>query len=74
MSCIRVEKVIDHIADPLMRACDDSDPYVRKTAAIAIAKLFDANPELVESRGSVCCCTIHASIHPSMTMEMASLS
>lgn len=29
----------------------DDDPYVRKTAAICVAKLFDINPELVEDRG-----------------------
>eukprot|EP00803_Ostreobium_quekettii_P000388 evm.model.scf_677.5 EVM.evm.TU.scf_677.5 scf_677:55350-65577(+) len=29
----------------------DDDPYVRKTAAIAVAKLHDINPELVEDRG-----------------------
>lgn len=31
----------------------DRDPYVRKTAAIAVAKLYDMNPELVEERGFV---------------------
>lgn len=29
----------------------DEDPYVRKTAAVCVAKLFDINPELVEDRG-----------------------
>ncbi len=29
----------------------DDDPYVRKTAAICVAKLYDINPELVEDRG-----------------------
>lgn len=29
----------------------DDDPYVRKTAAVCVAKLFDINPELVEDRG-----------------------
>ncbi|KAL2902752.1 Beta-adaptin-like protein C [Bienertia sinuspersici] len=29
----------------------DDDPYVRKTAAICVAKLFDINAELVEDRG-----------------------
>jgi AP-1 complex subunit beta-1 len=31
----------------------DEDPYVRKTAAICVAKLFDINPELVEDRGFI---------------------
>ena len=29
----------------------DEDPYVRKTAAVCVAKLFDINAELVEDRG-----------------------
>lgn len=29
----------------------DDDPYVRKTAAVCVAKLFDINAELVEDRG-----------------------
>lgn len=33
------------------RAAQDDDPYVRKTAAVCVAKLYDINPELVEDRG-----------------------
>ena len=29
----------------------DDDPYVRKTAAICVAKLYDINPEMVDDRG-----------------------
>ncbi|MAB00081.1 MAG: hypothetical protein CMN86_17585 [Stappia sp.] len=29
----------------------DEDPYVRKTAAVCVAKLFDINGELVEEQG-----------------------
>lgn len=29
----------------------DDDPYVRKTAAICVAKLYDLSPELVEDQG-----------------------
>lgn len=31
----------------------DEDPYVRKTAAICVTKLFDINPELVADRGFI---------------------
>jgi vesicle coat complex subunit len=31
----------------------DEDPYVRKTAAICVAKLHDINPNLVEDQGFV---------------------
>ena len=30
----------------------DEDPYVRKTAAVCVAKLFDINGELVKSKAS----------------------
>ena len=33
------------------RTLQDDDPYVRKTAAVCVAKLYDINPELVEDRG-----------------------
>ena len=29
----------------------DKDPYVRKTAALCVAKLYDMNAELVEGQG-----------------------
>lgn len=32
-------------------AWQDDDPYVRKTAAVCVAKLYDINSELVEDRG-----------------------
>lgn len=31
----------------------DDDPYVKKTAAICVAKLYDISPELVEDRGFI---------------------
>lgn len=51
MGCIRVDKITEYLCDPLQRCLKDDDPYVRKTAAICVAKLFDINPELVEDRG-----------------------
>ncbi|KAI7987826.1 Beta-adaptin-like protein C [Camellia lanceoleosa] len=83
MGCIRVDKIIEYLCDPLQRClkvdiypcfqkmfscnepwnfltqhqffnfifCQDDDPYVRKTAAICVAKLYDINAELVEDRG-----------------------
>jgi len=38
-------------ANPLNRCLRDEDPYVRKTAAVCVAKLYDISPELVEDRG-----------------------
>lgn len=34
--------------DPVKEAVKDEDSYVRKTAAICIAKLYDVSPELIE--------------------------
>ncbi|GIL87927.1 hypothetical protein Vretimale_6284 [Volvox reticuliferus] len=51
MGCIRVDKITEYLCDPLQRCLKDDDPYVRKTAAICVAKLYDINPELVEDRG-----------------------
>eukprot|EP00164_Ancoracysta_twista_P004132 GFYU01005549.1.p1 GENE.GFYU01005549.1~~GFYU01005549.1.p1 ORF type:complete len:929 (+),score=345.40 GFYU01005549.1:52-2838(+) len=51
MGCIRVERIIDYLCDPLRKTLRDEDPYVRKTAAICVAKLFDISPELAEDQG-----------------------
>jgi AP-1 complex subunit beta-1 len=51
MGQIRVEEIAEHLCQPLQKTMKDPDPYVRKTAAICVAKLFDLNPELVESMG-----------------------
>ena len=53
MGCIGVESIIDYLCDPLKDAINDEDPYVRKTAAICIAKLYDINPQRVEDYGFV---------------------
>lgn len=46
MGCIRVAKMVDYMEIPLSRTLKDENPYVRKTAAICVAKLFDLNPEM----------------------------
>jgi len=51
MGCIRVEKVTEYLCEPLRNCLKDKDPYVRKTAAICVAKLYDMNAELVETQG-----------------------
>jgi AP-1 complex subunit beta-1 len=51
MGCIRVEKITEYLCEPLSRALRDEDPYVRKTAAVCVAKLYDIAPALVEERG-----------------------
>ena len=51
MGCIRVDRITEYLCDPLERCLKDPDPYVRKTAAVCVAKLYDINAELVEDRG-----------------------
>ena len=46
MGCIRVDRMVDYMEIPLQRTLKDDNPYVRKTAAICVAKLFDLNPEM----------------------------
>ena len=53
MGCVRVDKITEYLCDPLASCLKDDDPYVRKTAAICVAKLFDINAELVQDRGFV---------------------
>lgn len=53
MGCIRLDQITEYLLEPLRRSCKDQDPYVRKTATICIAKLFDINPELVEDQGFI---------------------
>lgn len=48
MSYIPTSLVVEEIADPLRHALKDKDPYVRKTAAICVAKLYTADPRKAE--------------------------
>ncbi|GAA5806047.1 AP-2 complex subunit beta [Helicostylum pulchrum] len=49
MGYIQVEKIIDVLVDPLRHSLRDRDPYVRKTAATCVAKLYVYDRVLVES-------------------------
>ena len=51
MGCLRAEKIINYLCDPLQRALRDDNPYVRKTAALCAAKLCDLKPELLFENG-----------------------
>ena len=48
MGCIGVETILDYLCDPLKDSMNDEDPYVRKTAAICVAKLFEISQSRVE--------------------------
>ncbi|EPQ55646.1 Adaptor protein complex beta subunit [Gloeophyllum trabeum ATCC 11539] len=51
MGMLRAEKIIDYVSDPLQKCLRDDNPYVRKTAALCVAKLYDLKPELVLENG-----------------------
>lgn len=53
MGCIRVDKMVDYMEIPLGKTLADDNPYVRKTAAICVAKLFDLNPQVCVEFGFV---------------------
>ena len=46
-----MDRIVEYLCEPLARALRDDDPYVRKTAAVCVAKLYDISPEMVEDRG-----------------------
>ncbi|KAK5115718.1 AP-1 complex subunit beta-1 [Meristemomyces frigidus] len=53
MGCIRVDKMVDYMEEPLRKTLKDESPYVRKTAALCVAKLFDLNAALCIENGFV---------------------
>ena len=40
MGCIRVERITEYLCDSLKDCLTDEDPYVKKTAAISVAKIY----------------------------------
>lgn len=51
MSRIRLDTVAESMLIPLKEVLHDADPFVRKTAALAVAKVYDVIPEEVENSG-----------------------
>ncbi|KAL1861954.1 hypothetical protein Plec18167_001262 [Paecilomyces lecythidis] len=49
ISYVHVKEFVEATAQPLKRLMTDSDPYVRKTAAFCVAKLYDHDKKLVEN-------------------------
>lgn len=47
MGCIRIERITQEFLESLKNGLQDYDPYVKKTAAIAVAKLYSISPKLV---------------------------
>ena len=51
MGCIRVDKITEYLCKPLALCMNDEDPYVKKTAAMCVAKLYDISPSMVREQG-----------------------
>lgn len=49
ISYVHVRQFVESTVQPLKALLKDSDPYVRKTAAFTVAKLYDHDRVLVES-------------------------
>ena len=49
MSYIHVREFVEATFPPVKSLLEDPDPYVRKTAAFAVAKLYDHDKTLVEA-------------------------
>lgn len=53
MGCLRVERITDYLLEPVRKGLADRDPYVRKTAALCVPKLFDLNPAIAIDNGLI---------------------
>ena len=53
MSYIPIPPVLEHLTEQLRHHLKDRDPYVRKTAAICVAKLYTADSRKAERGGFV---------------------
>ena len=53
MSYIPIPVVTEALTDTLRHHLKDKDPYVRKTAAICVAKLYASDPRKAEKGGFV---------------------
>lgn len=53
MSYIPIPEVMEALSDNLRHCLKDRDPYVRKTAAICVVKVYNADPRRAEKAGFV---------------------
>ena len=53
MSYIHVKEFVDAMVAPVKTLLKDPDPYVRKTAAFCVAKLYDHDRILIERSGLI---------------------
>ena len=51
MGCVGIEEMLEYLLGPLGDAMNDEDAFVRKTAAICVAKVYEVNPQKIEGLG-----------------------
>ena len=51
IGCIGIEEMLEYLLGPLADAMNDENDYVRKTAAMCVAKVYEINPEKIEKLG-----------------------
>lgn len=49
ISYVHVREFVEATVEPTRRLMDDMDPYVRKTAAFCVAKLYEHDKKMVEN-------------------------
>jgi len=53
MGCIRVNMIVSYLCDTLTNCLKDEDAYVRKTAVMCVAKLYNTSPDIVKENGFI---------------------
>lgn len=51
MASIKVDGIIEYLCEPLRKCLQDKNSFVRKTAALSVAKLYNMNAQLVVDQG-----------------------
>ena len=53
MGCIKVPEIVSYLCETLSWCIKDIDPYVRKTAALCVSKLYATSPQIVRENGFI---------------------
>ena len=53
MGCIKVPEIVSYLCETLSWCIKDTDPYVRKSAALCVSKLYATSPQLVRENGFI---------------------
>ena len=69
MGCIRVPMIVSYLCETLTTCFKDVDAYVRKTAALCVAKLYATSPNLVKENGFIT--TLHDLLKDSNAIVVA---